>query len=254
MSARRILIAEDDPGVTHPLHTILTQRGYQVWCARDGAEGLSMAQQVKPDLFILDVMMPHMDGWTLLRTLRSLPEFAITPAIFLTALPVQDTVVDSFRMGGVDYISKPFRFEDVISRVAAMFARQDSIDAALKARARASAPPPAALQSSLDQVGLGSLLSVVELEKRTGILMLTRNQDQGAMWVKDGRVMRARVQGTVSTVGATAVFEMLSWTAGQAEFRNDPVDGPDEMNATITHLLMEGARILDEARHRAGTR
>lgn len=249
MNPRRVLVAEDDPGVSHPLQTVLGQRGYQVWVARDGAEALKLAPQVRPEILLLDVMMPQMDGWTLLRTLRALPDFALVPAIFLTALPVQDTVVDSFRMGGVDYLPKPFRFDELLQRMATLLSRQDAIDAAMLARLRAI-QPGAALQTSLDQMGLGSLLSVVELEKRTGIAHLVRGTDQGAIWIKDGRALRAQVQGTVNAAGADAVYEMLGWNTGQAEFRHDPVDVADEMNASLTHLLMEGARLLDEAKQR----
>src|SRR5688572_4756686 len=114
MTARRILVVEDDPTVLEPLRAALEAYGFEVACARDGMEGLLMARRMAPDLVILDVMMPRMDGWTLLRELRNLPEFGLTPALFLTALPVQESLVESFRVGGVDYIPKPFRFEDVV--------------------------------------------------------------------------------------------------------------------------------------------
>lgn len=262
----RILTVEDDPQVQHALRAVLTQYGYEVVQAMDGMEGLRMAQAYQPDLFILDVMMPQMDGWTLLRELRSRPEFALTPAIFLTALPIQDSLVDGFKLGGVDYVPKPFRFEELVQRVGLALARRAQVEAILRARVVASIPPPpptatlppntgptSGLRGSLDQLGLASLLSMMELEKKAGRLQLTRHDGMasGTIILRDGRVIRAELMGNPPVVGPPAVYEMLSWTEGQVEFRPEAVDGPDTVNATTTFLLMEGARIVDE-RNKAG--
>src|SRR4051812_32508370 len=131
MPGQRILIVEDDPNVQHPPRAVLGQYGYECISAADGVEGLRMAQTYMPDLMIVDVMMPNMDGWTMLQQIRAMPEFALVPAIFLTALPVQDTMVESFRLGGVDYIPKPFRFEDVINKVALALHRRDQVESVL---------------------------------------------------------------------------------------------------------------------------
>jgi DNA-binding response OmpR family regulator len=256
MSRPRILIVEDDVSVQQPLRAVLAQYGAEVMTANDGAEGLRLARAWLPDLLLLDVMMPHVDGWTMLQQLRSQPEFALTPAIFLTALPLQNTMVESFKLGGVDYLPKPFRFEDVIQKVSAALRRRDEIEAVLRARVAASAvpTPQAGLRGSLDQVGLASLLSVMEYEKKTGLLTLTRTQPAtvGVIVLRNGRAVRADVPGQFPLTGAHAVFEMLSWDAGEAEFQAQPVDGPDVINTSTTHLLMEGARILDEARRASG--
>lgn len=254
MTGHRILVVEDDTGVSTPVRTVLTQRGYQVWVAQDGEEGLRMARQVSPHLLLVDVMMPNMDGWTMLRTLRGQPEFAFTPAIFLTALPVTDTVVDSFRMGGVDYLPKPFKFEDLVARVAQLIQRHEQVEAVYRMRTRlADAMQPApGLRSRLDQMGLGSLLSVLELDKKTGVLILRRGGESGKVWLRSGRVLRAEVVGRKSGTGPTAVYEMLGWSEGSAEFEMETVDGPDEVKLSTMHLLMEGARVLDESRKPAG--
>jgi CheY-like chemotaxis protein len=252
MPAARILVVEDDPNVQHPLRAVLHQYGYEVISAADGVEGLRMARAYQPDLMIVDVMMPNMDGWTMLQQIRAQPEFALVPAIFLTALPVQDTMVESFKLGGLDYIPKPFRFEDVINKVAQALHRRDQVENVLRARTAASTPPTA-LRSALDQVGLASLLSVMEMEKKSGMLTISRSLPAavGVIAIRDGRVVRGDIPGNPPLSGPPAIYEMLSWQSGQAEFQPVTVEGPDTINSSTTHLLMEGARLVDERRRLA---
>src|SRR5262245_1192820 len=83
MAAPRILVVDDDAWILRMVTTVLEKRGYEVVVARDGEDGLKKAEADLPDLVITDVMMPRLDGWTLVRKLRSKPEFAFVPVIFL---------------------------------------------------------------------------------------------------------------------------------------------------------------------------
>src|SRR5262249_14552214 len=97
--------------------TLLEKRGYGIITADDGADGMRKAEQTRPDLIIADIMMPRMDGWQMVRALRARPELAFIPVIFLTALGREEDRIKGFRLGADDYLSKPFRFEELDLRV-----------------------------------------------------------------------------------------------------------------------------------------
>lgn len=112
-----ILIVDDTPENLQVLNQMLTQQGYRVRPALNGALALRAAQATPPDLVLLDIRMPDIDGYEVCRRLKAAPETADTPVIFLSALDdLQDKLL-GFRAGGVDYITKPFQAEEVLSRV-----------------------------------------------------------------------------------------------------------------------------------------
>src|SRR5687768_10149664 len=118
MPPTRILVVDDDAWILRMVTTVLEKRGYDIQVAKDGEEGLERAQRDRPDLIITDVMMPKLDGWALVKKLRSTPELAFVPVIFLTALGSEEDRIRGFRLGADDYLAKPFRFEELDLRVA----------------------------------------------------------------------------------------------------------------------------------------
>jgi diguanylate cyclase (GGDEF)-like protein/PAS domain S-box-containing protein len=114
-----ILIVDDTPGNLGVVVDSLENRGYRLLIAQDGAEGLKRAAFVKPDLILLDVMMPGLDGFEICRRLKSDPETADIPVIFMTALAESEHKITGFKAGGVDYLSKPVQIDEVIARVGA---------------------------------------------------------------------------------------------------------------------------------------
>ena len=113
-----VLVADDDAWILRMVATVLEKRGYSVETAVDGEDALARALARTPDLLITDVMMPKLDGWSLVRQLRSHAELAMLPVIFLTALSSEDDRIRGFRLGADDYVTKPFRFEELDLRVA----------------------------------------------------------------------------------------------------------------------------------------
>src|SRR2546423_12325324 len=116
--APHVLVADDDAWILRMVATVLEKRGYSVDTAVDGEDALERALARPPDLLITDVMMPKLDGWALVRQLRSHTELAMLPVIFLTALSSEDDRIRGFRLGADDYVTKPFRFEELDLRVA----------------------------------------------------------------------------------------------------------------------------------------
>jgi PleD family two-component response regulator len=112
-----ILIVDDTPANLNVLSAILGKRGYRVRPAINGALALKAAQKAAPDLILLDVQMPGMDGYEVCRQLKSDAQTRDIPVVFISALDDVLDKVEAFQAGGVDYITKPFQIEEVLARV-----------------------------------------------------------------------------------------------------------------------------------------
>jgi two-component system, sensor histidine kinase and response regulator len=113
-----ILIVDDTLDNLHLLSEMLTQQGYDVRIVKSGAMALRGVQAQSPDLILLDIMMPEMDGYEVCQRLKSEPQTQEIPVIFISALNEVFDKVKAFAVGGVDYITKPFQVEEVCARVA----------------------------------------------------------------------------------------------------------------------------------------
>lgn len=120
---RTILIADDEPDILEIIHFNLSSEGYHVINATNGNQALELAKLYKPDLIILDVMMPGKTGFEVCKILRSNNEFENTIIIFLTALNDDSTEIKGLETGGDDYINKPISPRVLITRVNALFRR-----------------------------------------------------------------------------------------------------------------------------------
>lgn len=120
-----LMLIDDDEILTELLGDHLTESGYQVITVNDGALGLERAKQRPPDLMILDVMMPGVDGW---RVLNELPVASRPPVIMLTAKDQELDKLLAFRLGVDDYVTKPFSFAELTARVGAVLSRAGRSD------------------------------------------------------------------------------------------------------------------------------
>lgn len=122
---QKILVVDDESDILELLKYNLTKEGYDVKTALDGMKGVDIAKTFKPDLIILDIMMPKQDGVETCRQIREVPELANTFIIFLTARSEEYSEVAAFDMGADDYITKPIKPRALVSRINALF-RRDS--------------------------------------------------------------------------------------------------------------------------------
>ena len=122
MPARKplILVVDDDEDLRFLVKTLLTQAGYDVALAADGEEALALFDKLKPTLVMLDLMMPIMDGWEVLRELRSRSD---VPVLMLTALNSETHQVAGLDKGADDYVTKPFTMRQLLARVSAVLRR-----------------------------------------------------------------------------------------------------------------------------------
>lgn len=120
---KKILIADDEPDILEIIQYNLQGEGYEVYTAKDGDEALMRSKQVKPDLIILDIMMPKKTGVEVCEILRSQPLFKDTLIIFLTALSDESSQMKGLDTGADDYVNKPISPKLLLSRVNALFRR-----------------------------------------------------------------------------------------------------------------------------------
>nr|WP_262921601.1 response regulator transcription factor [Pontibacter ruber] len=119
------MVVDDDPDIVELLHYNLTREGYEVAQAENGKKAIEVAQAFKPNVILMDVMMPVLDGIAACRQLREMNEFRSTHIIFLTARSEEFSEVAAFDAGADDFITKPIKPRALLSRLAA-FARRDS--------------------------------------------------------------------------------------------------------------------------------
>jgi two-component system alkaline phosphatase synthesis response regulator PhoP len=120
---KKILIVDDEPDILEFLHYNLRKEGYQVVTAPDGLQAIQVAEREKPNLILLDIMMPEMDGVETCRQLRSRKEFDDTPIAFLTARDEDFSQIAALDVGGDDYITKPIKPRVLVSRINALLRR-----------------------------------------------------------------------------------------------------------------------------------
>lgn len=113
----RVLIVDDEPDILSLLSLHLKLNNYQVFQASNGKKGIETAQLEKPDIIVLDVMMPEMDGFEVAKALKDNPETANTPLIFLTARTQTEDKIKGLMVGADDYLIKPFDFEELQLRI-----------------------------------------------------------------------------------------------------------------------------------------
>ena len=121
----RVLVIEDDPDIALGIKTVLGKSGFEVASSSDGRDGLRAFHAARPDLVILDIGLPEMDGWTVLERIRDLSE---VPVLILTAHSLETEKVRGLRGGADDYLTKPFGNAEFVARVQALLRRQQGAD------------------------------------------------------------------------------------------------------------------------------
>ena len=126
-----VLVVEDDHNIAELLQMYLEKEGYAVTVAADGGQGLAKFRSISPDIVLLDVMMPVMDGWSVCKSIRSESQ---TPIIMLTAKGETDDKVMGLKTGADDYITKPFEMKEVLARIEAVLRRSGNTPVEKKPR------------------------------------------------------------------------------------------------------------------------
>ncbi len=118
---RRILVVDDEPVVVKTLSKAIRRQGFDVVSAADGEEALEKVRSTKPDLVILDIQMPKLDGTEVLQRIKGSPETASLPVIMLTAKAGDEDILKGYKYGANYYIPKPFKMDEVLKGIAMIF-------------------------------------------------------------------------------------------------------------------------------------
>ncbi|HXS37346.1 MAG TPA: response regulator transcription factor [Flavipsychrobacter sp.] len=119
----KILIVDDEPDIVEFISYNLKSKGYHIAAAKDGIEAIKKAKEFRPDLILLDIMMPNKDGIETIRELRGMPDFEDTAIIFLTALSDEKYEIEGLKVGADDYIAKPIKPELLATRISTALRR-----------------------------------------------------------------------------------------------------------------------------------
>ena len=118
---KKILVVDDEDDILHFLELVLREKGYDVATAAGGHEALTKAQIERPNLILLDIMMPQMDGWEVLKLLRVDEDTAAIPVAMLSARTEAKDRVQGLQEGAVDYICKPFSLQELLTKIETIF-------------------------------------------------------------------------------------------------------------------------------------
>lgn len=248
----KILIVEDDPWMQRELLAALDGRGYELMPASNGVTALARTCGTLPDLILSDVVMPVMDGWTLLKRVRHSPRLAGVPFMFLSAHSSPQDLQRAFRLGADDFVPKPFDVKDLAERIDHMLYRTAHTSGGFVRPSEVGAVTDKfGFTGSLGDISVTALLSFLDMERKTGMVILRNGEERGRVFVRDGRVISARLDRGPSLTNAEAIYWMLRWSAGKFEFRTLVIDMDDEVRCPTAFLVLEGARRLDEARQNA---
>ncbi|MEZ5126123.1 MAG: response regulator [Thermoleophilia bacterium] len=235
MTAYTVLITDDEPDVHDILGEYLALAGFRVRHAYDGAEALREIADAAPDLLLLDVQMPELDGFQTLETLKGTADGEDLPVVFVTSLDRVNLKVRGLELGAEDYITKPFQKVELLARVKAALRRT--------ARYRRVA---GTLRGELADVGLAELLQTLELGRKSARVMLPAMR--GEIVVGDGMVFTVR-QGEATGTDALSRLSFMHRGEFVVTFTTPPVDTKSR-GESAQSVLMEAVRQVDEARLR----
>ncbi|MCI0576419.1 MAG: response regulator, partial [Chloroflexi bacterium] len=120
MTARRVLIIDDDPGILMLTEIVFRRAGYEAHIAANGTEGLARVAEVQPDIIILDVMMPDLDGYQVCQRIRANPQTAGVPILMLSAIAKDEDRERCFAVGANAFVGKPVSPKDLVARITAL--------------------------------------------------------------------------------------------------------------------------------------
>lgn len=160
----RILVIDDDPTISELVAINLEMAGYEVSQANDGIQGQALAIQLLPDLIMLDLMLPKVDGFTICQRLRRDERTLDIPVLMLTALCLIHDKIEGFNAGADDYLTKPFEVEEMLARIRALLRRTDRIPRTAKHSEILSYGPLTLVPGRFEVIWFGKAVKLTHLE------------------------------------------------------------------------------------------
>jgi DNA-binding response OmpR family regulator len=231
LATYQILIVDDDPKEHQVLGDYLKISGYDVFHAKNGKQGMEIIASKSPDLILLDIQMPVMDGFQMLKIVRKDPAFKHIYVILLSSLNRDFLKRKGLELGANDYIVKPFRKGDLIARVNRLFRESDR-----------NQPRVGVMQGLLSDLGLSDLLQSMEIGTKTASIFL--EDTDGEIFIQNGSLVHARQGNFTGNEALTRIF-LLEKGRFRVNFNEMPADISGEP-IPLTSVLMNVMSDVDE--------
>ncbi|MDM8521811.1 DegV family protein [Desulfococcaceae bacterium HSG8] len=234
----KVLIVDDEPIIGNLLEGGLSEAGFEAEYFDSSVRALENIQQVRPDIIISDISMPHMDGYELRRRLRQDPGTAAIPFIFLSARTDVPDQLEGLRMGADDYVCKPFKIENLISRV------ENVMERAAKAR---SLQGQTDFGGDLGRISFNDVMQIVGSNQKTGELVFSNSENgrNGKVFFLKGRLVNALMD---PLEGEEAFYELMGEDEGYLEFHSKMIDVPEKITDDNMTVLIRGSRMADKSK------
>lgn len=207
---RTILVADDDPIVIQLLTHMLTEAGYEADAVSDGQQCLERVAQAQPDLILMDISMPEMDGVTACRRLKEMPGLEHIPVVFVTSNADDETLEGAFAAGGSDYVRKPVNRVELLVRVGSVLAQQEALEKlAEKERLKAALETAGGVCHSLNQP-LQYVLGAVQI-----LMMDLDPDDQMYKQLDKVRVKLEQIGDITSKMARITQYQTRAHAGGQ---------------------------------------
>ena len=222
---KRILVVDDEPHVVESCVQMLDLKGFDVRGAANGSEAISLYQEEKFDLVLVDLQMPGMNGLEVLRALKGYDPSVIVA--ILTAYGTKETVVEALRLGAREFMEKPVNLRTLVATVNRLLENNHRN----------------IVRGSLRTLSLPTIVQVNSVERHQARLQVNHQGRAGYIYFSGGEIMHAEVD---SLVGAEAIYELLTWEEGVFTLEMGVLPPARTVTDGWSGLLMEGLRRIDE--------
>ncbi len=237
MNRLRVLCIDDNALALNMIARPLERNGYEVIALEDSTEALQAILNEKPDAIVTDIDMPGLNGWELVRIVRSWTQTALIPVVFLTKLDGEEDRIRGFTLGADDYLTKPVPEKQLVPLVAGII----EASRLYLRHVRRKIDDDAEFSETITMFGIPSFLSLLEARRKSGIIDIEHGMEHARVFVQEGRVFAATLSGHPECQGMACLLRVLHWSSGLYRFYPGSIKVADSIKMATTEILLEAA-------------
>lgn len=220
----------------------LERNGFKVIRSDDSSEALRLILKERPAAIVTDIQMPGMNGWELIRVVRSWTQTALIPVIFLTELDSEVERMRGFQLGADDYLVKPVHAERLLAQLENVLDISDSYLKEARRRLKAGE----VFRESMAMFSIPSFLSLLEELEKSGTIVVESDGQRARLQVNRGKLFHAEVEGATGVDSLNSIHTVLAWPAGEYRFEPGLVQVADLIGWSTAQILVEAATVDSE--------